>query len=199
MAGKRNSGVPDGKPIKRFTSQADWAAWLNRHHATSGGLWLKIAKQASGAASVSYAEALDVALCYGWIDGQKQPCDDSWWLQKFTPRGPRSIWSKINRGKVKVLTKAGRMKRPGLREVERAKRDGRWAGAYDSFSKAAVPEDLQAVLDRNTRAKDFFATLSAGNRYAILFRVQTAKRAETRARRIREFVAMLEKHEKIHP
>jgi len=182
-----------------FEQQKDWAAWLDKNHATSPGVWLKLAKKASGIASVNYDEALGVALCYGWIDGQKKSYDESSWLQKFTPRGVKSIWSKVNREKVQQLIESGQMKPAGLEAVERAKQDGRWDAAYDSQSRASVPSDFQAELDRNAKAKAFFATLNSTNRYAILFRIQTAKKAETRAKRIEQFIRMLENHEKLYP
>ena len=186
-------------PIELFEDQDAWAAWLESNHADSPGLWLRHAKKASDVASVSYAEALDVALCYGWIDGQKKSYDESSWLQKWTPRGAKSIWSKINREKALKLIEQARIQPAGLAEVERAKQDGRWEAAYDSHSTATVPDDLQAALDSNAEAGAFFATLNSTNRYAILFRIQTAKKAETRAKRIREFIGMLERHEKMHP
>jgi len=182
-----------------FEQQKDWAAWLDKNHATSPGVWLKLAKKASGIASVNYDEALGVALCYGWIDGQKKSYDESSWLQKFTPRGVKSIWSKVNREKVQELIESGQMKPAGLEAVERATQDGRWDAAYDSQSRASVPSDFQAELDRNAKAKAFFATLNSTNRYAILFRIQTAKKAETRAKRIEQFIRMLENHEKLYP
>ena len=186
-------------PIKLFEDQAAWAAWLELHHADSPGLWLQHAKKASGLVSVSYAEALDVALCYGWIDGQKKSYDELSWLQKWTPRGAKSIWSKINRQHVLRLTESGQIRPAGLAAVESAKSDGRWDAAYDSHSSATVPSDLQAALDSNAEAGAFFATLNSTNRYAILFRIQTAKKPETRAKRIQEFIGMLERHEKIYP
>ncbi len=186
-------------PIMRFERQQDWKAWLDANHAASSGVWLRLAKKASGAPSVSYAEALEAALCYGWIDGQKQSYDTDSWLQKFTPRGAKSIWSKVNRAKALALIERGQMKPAGLAAIERARQDGRWEAAYDSPSGATVPSDLQAALDRNGRAKAFFATLDRRNRYAILFRIQTAKRAETRARRVQQFIQMLEQHETLHP
>jgi uncharacterized protein YdeI (YjbR/CyaY-like superfamily) len=174
-------------------------AWLAANHATSDGVWLRLAKKGSPIHSVSHAEALEAALCYGWIDAQKKPESDHAWLQRFTPRRPKSIWSKVNREKAVALIEAGRMQPAGLQQVERARQDGRWDAAYDSPSSAGVPEDLQAALDRNARAKAFFGTLDRANRYAILWRIQTAKKAETRARRIGQFIEMLEKHEKLHP
>ncbi len=186
-------------PLKLFKTQKAWATWLDKNHAHSPGVWLQIAKKAGGVKSVSYAEALEVALCYGWIDGQKQGFDETMWLQKFTPRGPRSIWSKINREKAEELIKSGRMQPAGLAAIDRAKKNGYWEAAYDSHRTATVPADLQEALDQNATAQAFFATLDSANRYAILWRVQTAKKPETRARRIAQFVAMLEQHEKLHP
>jgi uncharacterized protein YdeI (YjbR/CyaY-like superfamily) len=186
-------------PIVSFPTPRAWAEWLEAHHAASRGVWLKLAKKASGVPSVTYAEALEVALAWGWIDGQKRSHDAAAWLQKFTPRGARSIWSKINRDKALALIAAGAMRPPGLAEVERAKRDGRWEAAYDSPSRATVPEDLATALAANARAAAFFAALDAQNRYAILFRVHTAKKPETRARRIAEFVQMCARGEKVHP
>ncbi len=189
----------NGLPILPFASQREWETWLGEHHRTSKGLWLKMAKKASGIDSVNYAEALDVALCHGWIDGQKGAFDDTFWIQKFTPRGPRSKWSKINVDKALALIEAGRMKPAGLAEIEKAQSDGRWEQAYDSQSKATIPEDLQRELDRNPEAAKFFATLDSANRYAVLYRIQEAKKPETRARRIEKFIGMLNRHEKLHP
>ena len=188
-----------GVPVRLFKRKEAWAAWLDEQHGRSSGVWLRLAKKASGAESVSYTEALEVALCYGWIDGQKRSESEYTWLQKFTPRSKRSIWSKINRRRALALIKSGRMHRGGLKEIERAKRDGRWAAAYDSPRTAAVPGDFRAALDRNARAKASFAALDGRNRYAVLFRIHTAKKAETRSARIRLFIQMLEKNEKLHP
>ncbi|MCP3142291.1 YdeI/OmpD-associated family protein [Pyxidicoccus xibeiensis] len=185
-------------PILPFESPKAWETWLAKHHASSRGVWLKLGKKGTGIASVTYPEALDVALAWGWIDGQKGSFDDAWWLQKFTPRGARSVWSKINRDKVAALIAAGKMQPPGLAVVESAKQDGRWDAAYDSPSKVVVPDDLKAALDANPRAAAYFATLNSANRYAILWRVHTAKKAETRARRIAQFVEMLARHESLH-
>jgi uncharacterized protein YdeI (YjbR/CyaY-like superfamily) len=185
-------------PVMLFKSQKDWTTWLDKYHAKSAGVWLQIAKKTGKVKTVTYAEALEVALCYGWIDGQGKGLDESAWLQKFTPRGRRSIWSKINRAKAEALIKSGQMKPAGLAAIERAKQAGQWDAAYDSHSTAAVPEDFQAALDNNPKAKALFATLDSTNRYAMLFRLQTAQKAETRARRIEQFIGMLEKHEKIH-
>lgn len=186
-------------PILAFESRAHWARWLKREHAASRGVWMKIAKKGSGTASVSYAEALEVALTWGWIDGQKKSLDDAAWLQRFCPRTKRSIWSKVNREKALALIEAGKMMPPGLAEVERAKADGRWDAAYEPPSKATVPGDLEAALSANEAAAKLFATLDSRNRYAILHRVATAKRAETRAKRIASFVEMLARGEKLHP
>jgi uncharacterized protein YdeI (YjbR/CyaY-like superfamily) len=185
-------------PVILFDDQAAWATWLDERHADSPGVWLRLAKKGAPYASVSYAEALDVALCYGWIDSQKKTFDQDSFLQKFGPRGTRSIWSKVNREKIQALIDAGRMKPAGIQAVESAKADGRWDAAYDPASTATVPDDLQAALDANPKAKEFFATLNGANRYAVLFRVQTAKKPETRAKRITTLVEMLERNEKIH-
>lgn len=185
--------------LRAFERPADWDSWLAKHHESSPGVWLRIAKAASGIPSVTYAEALEVALSYGWIDGQKQKHDASTWLQKFTPRGPRSIWSRINREKAEALIRDGRMHAAGLRAIERAKAGGLWDIAYDSQSRSTVPADLEAALRKNAKAKAFFATLNGANRYAILWRLQTAKQAETRARRLALFVSMLANGRTLHP
>jgi uncharacterized protein YdeI (YjbR/CyaY-like superfamily) len=190
---------PNADGIKLFESSRDWIAWLEKNHSKSTGLWLRLAKKASGLQSVSYKEALEVALCYGWIDGQKKPESEQAWLQRFLPRSNTSIWSKINREKAVALIESGAMKPAGLSAIENAKKNGRWDAAYDSPSAATVPSDFQAALDANLQAKAFFETIDRANRYAILWRIQTVKRAETRARKIAEFVAMLERREKIHP
>lgn len=186
-------------PTLHFESAKELERWLAKEHARSPGLWLKIAKKDAGAKSVSYAEAIEVALCYGWIDGQKRPLDASHWLQRFTPRGPRSRWSKINRDKATALIADGRMKAAGLEQIEAAKSDGRWEAAYDGARTAAVPADLQRALDASRRARESFEALDGANRYAILYRVHEAKKPETRAARIAKFVAMLEKGETLHP
>jgi uncharacterized protein YdeI (YjbR/CyaY-like superfamily) len=186
------------RPIVSFANQRAWEAWLAKHHRTSQGVWLKIAKKMSGHRSVTYEQAVEGGLCHGWIDGQKRPFDATWWLQKFTPRRAKSVWSKINRGKALRLIKTGRMRPAGLREVHGAKRDGRWVAAYDSARTMRVPPDLRAALNERPKAKAFFATLSSGNRYAILWRVHDAKRPETRARRIGDFVRRLQRHETLH-
>ena len=188
----------DGKPVLAFPSQDDWEAWLDAEHATSDGVWVKFAKKSSGVVTVVYAEALDVALCYGWIDSQVMSLDERFYLQKFTPRRSRSKWSRINREKIEQLTNVGRMKPAGLEQVELAKADGRWDAAYASPSTIEVPKDLQNALDANPKAAEFFATLSGSNRYAILYRLEDAKKPETRARRLDKFVGMLERGEKLY-
>lgn len=188
-----------GLPVIPFASRGAWEAWLEEHHVASEGLWLKISKKSSGIESVSYAEALEATLCYGWIDGQRDSFDGEYFLQRFTPRRPRSKWSKVNVGKVTKLIEEGRMMPAGLREVERAKADGRWEAAYESQSTATVPEDLQRKLDENPEAAAFFATLNSANRYAILYRIQDAKRPETRARRIEKVVVLLNERKKPYP
>jgi uncharacterized protein YdeI (YjbR/CyaY-like superfamily) len=185
-------------PIIPFESREVWEAWLEEHHETSDGLWLKIAKKDSGIDSVSYSEALDVAICHGWIDSQKASFDDRFWLQRFTPRRPRSKWSKVNREKATGLIEQGKMKATGLKEVEMAKQDGRWDEAYEPQRNATVPEDFQQELDGNPAAREFFATLNSTNRYAILYRIQDAKKPETRARRIEKYIAMLNEQKKLY-
>ena len=186
-------------PIVTFESERAWEEWLEAHHATSAGVWMKIAKKASGIATAAYPGVLDTAICFGWIDGQRRPCDERYFLQRFTPRRPRSRWSRVNRDKAKKLIAEGRMRPAGLAEVERARADGRWDAAYEPPSKITVPDDLQRAFDRNPKAKAFFATLDSQNRYAVLYRIQDAKRPDTRARRIEQFVAMLNEGEKLHP
>jgi uncharacterized protein YdeI (YjbR/CyaY-like superfamily) len=186
-------------PVKSFASPAEWAAWLDAEHESSAGVWIKLAKKGSGIASVSQQEAVEVALRYGWIDGQARSLDDQHWLQRYTPRRPRSRWSKRNRAKAIELIERGEMKPAGMREVARAKADGRWDAAYDSQSEAVVPDDLRLELERNPAARELFETLDSQNRYAILHRIQDAKRPETRARRIAKFVDMLGEGRKPHP
>ncbi len=186
-------------PIKLFASQETWARWLDRNHGNEEGVWLKFAKKASGKRTVTYPEALDVALCYGWIDGQTRRWDDDYHLQKFTPRRARSKWSKINRDKVGALIEQGRMQPAGLAEIERAKADGRWDAAYDSPSTIEVPPDLKRALAESPPAKALFAELDSRNRYAILYRIHDAKRPETRARRIETYVGMLARGETPYP
>jgi uncharacterized protein YdeI (YjbR/CyaY-like superfamily) len=183
----------------RVSGRAEWTKWLAENHHRSAGIWLVLAKKGSGLSTPTYQEALDSALCFGWIDGKKGARNEATWAQRFSPRGPKSCWSKINVAKAEALIAAGMMKPPGLVAVEAAKKDGRWAAAYASQKVAGVPDDLQAALDASVRASAFFATLSSANRYAILFRVQTAKNAEKRRERIVHFIAMLERHETVHP
>jgi uncharacterized protein YdeI (YjbR/CyaY-like superfamily) len=190
--------MADELPIVLFASPAELEAWLEREQASSAGVWLKIAKKGSGVTSVSYAEALEVALCFGWIDSQKRAFDEKHFLQRFTPRRPRGRWSRINREKAEELIAAGRMQSAGLAQVEAAKADGRWDAAYEGQRTAEVPADLQRELDARPAAREFFATLDSANRYAIVYRLGEAKKPETRERRLRKFVEMLEREERIH-
>lgn len=190
--------MADDLAILLFPSPGDWEAWLDENHAASEGLWLKIAKKGSGVQTVTYAEALRLALCFGWIDSQKRGFDDRHFLQRFTPRRPRGRWSRINREKAEELIASGEMRAAGMAEVEAAKADGRWEAAYAGQRAVEVPPDLERELDRNEAAREFFATLDSANRYAILYRLEEAKKPETRERRLRKFVAMLERGEKIH-
>ncbi|MFD5454265.1 YdeI/OmpD-associated family protein [Streptomyces olivaceus] len=185
-------------PVLSFVTQEEWERWLEEHHEDTPGVWFRIPRNGSGEEGVDYAHALESALCYGWIDGQKKKHDEQHWLQRFTPRRSGSKWSKVNRDKATELIGAGRMRPAGQREVDRAKQDGRWEAAYASQSRATVPDDLQAALDAAPAARDFFATLNSRNRYAILHRVEDAKKAETRAARIEKFVAMLAEGKKLY-
>lgn len=178
---------------------AQWSTWLRKHHAKSTGVWLRIAKKGADDTSVTYPEALELALCFGWIDALKKNDGPQHWVQRFTPRSKRSIWSKVNREKALRLVELGRMQPAGLKEMQRAQADGRWQAAYDPQSASTVPPDLQAAFDAQPGAQAFFETLDSKNRYAVLFRLQTAKLAATRARRIETFVAMLTRGEKLHP
>jgi uncharacterized protein YdeI (YjbR/CyaY-like superfamily) len=189
----------DGLPKLAFASDAEWEAWLDDHHADAAGVWVKIAKKGAGIDSVRYPEVLETALCYGWIDGRRERLDEQWFLQRFSPRTARSKWSKINREKAERLIAEGRMRPGGLAETEAARADGRWAAAYAGQATMTVPGDLQRELDARPEAKAFFAGLNSQNRYAILYRLQDAKRPETRARRLAKFVAMLEAGERLHP
>jgi uncharacterized protein YdeI (YjbR/CyaY-like superfamily) len=188
-----------GLPILAFPARSDWDAWLARHGAASPGVWLKFAKKAAGAPCVGKPAAIRAALAHGWIDGQLDRFDDLYWLVRFTPRGPRSRWSRINRDTALALIAAGEMTPAGLAQVEKARADGRWAGAYAPQSRAEVPGDLRAALDARPAAASFFATLTGANRYAVLYRIHDAKTAKTRAARIEKFVAMLARGELIHP
>jgi uncharacterized protein YdeI (YjbR/CyaY-like superfamily) len=187
-----------GLPVVAFADAAALERWLTAQPANSKGLWIKLAKAGSARVSVTKAEAIDTALCHGWIDGQLDKYDDEHWLIRFTPRKPRSKWSQVNRTRATQLMEAGRMRPRGLAQVEAAKADGRWDAAYAPASRAEVPADLQAALDRSPKAAEFFGTLSGANRYAILYRIGAVKKPETRARKIADFVAMLERHETVH-
>lgn len=186
-------------PVLAFADAGEWESWLAGQPPLSNGLWLKFAKKASGVPTVSKPDAIDVALCHGWIDGQLKPFDDDYWLIRFTPRRPKSKWSAINCKRAEDLIAAGRMRPAGLAEIEKAKADGRWEVAYQSQSTITVPADLQQALDQNEAARTLFEVLDSANRYAVLYRVHTAKRPETRASMIEKLVAMLERGETIHP
>lgn len=190
--------MADDLPIHLFAAPAALESWLEENHGSSDGVWLKIAKKGANKPSVTYREALGLALCFGWIDSQKRGFDDEYFLQRFTPRRPRGRWSKINREKAEALIEAGRMRSSGLAEVEAAKADGRWEAAYEGQRSAKVPADLQSELDASPAAAESFAALDSANRYAIVYRLDEAKRPDTRERRLRKFVAMLERGEKIH-
>ncbi len=193
-----NTPGDEGEPL-HFDQQAGWAQWLAANHAASGGVWLRHAKKGAPQGSVSHPEALEVALCFGWIDAKRKSLDLHYWLQRWVPRGPKSIWSQINRDKALRYIEEGRMQPPGLREAERARADGRWDAAYEPGSKAQVAPDLQAAFDAHPGAAEFFAGVSAQNRYAVLFRIQTAKTPATRARKIEQFAQMLARGETPHP
>jgi uncharacterized protein YdeI (YjbR/CyaY-like superfamily) len=188
----------DGKPILTLGSQTEWEAWLDAEHAASDGVWVKFAKKGSGVETVDYDEALDVALCYGWIDSQVLRYDERFYLQKFTPRRSRSKWSQINREKIEQLTKRGRMKPAGIEQVELAKADGRWEAAYASPANIEVPDDLKSALEASPKAAESWDELSKSNRFAIVYQLQDAKKPETRARRLEKFVGMLERGERFH-
>jgi len=179
------------EPTLPFETRDAWEAWLAANHESESGVWIRFARKASGVRSVTHAEALEVALCYGWIDARSRGVDGTHWVQRFTPRSRRSTWSKVNREKAVALIERGAMRPAGLREVERARADGRWDAAYDPPSTATVPDDLREALDRDPEARAFFESLDSRNRYAILYRLQAAKRPETRARRLETFVTML--------
>jgi uncharacterized protein YdeI (YjbR/CyaY-like superfamily) len=188
----------DGKPILAFSSEAEWEAWLGAEHEQSDGVWIKFAKKASGIPTVVYAEAVEESLIHGWIDGQVKRVDDDFYMQRFTPRRAQSRWSKINCDKIEELTKQGRMKPAGLAQVDLAKADGRWEAASASPANIEVPDDLQAALDANPKAAEFWDVLNKSNRFAILYQLQDAKKPETRARRLAKFLGMLERGEKLY-
>jgi uncharacterized protein YdeI (YjbR/CyaY-like superfamily) len=197
--GTKSSATAVGNvPIRTFKDAKAWESWLAKNQTAADGIWIRLAKKTSGTKSITYPEAVEVALCYGWIDAQKRGESEAAWLQRFMPRAKKSIWSKINREKALALVAGGRMKPAGLDEVERAKQDGRWEAAYDSARTATVPADFEQELKKSPRAREFFETLNAANRYAIIWRLQTAKKADTRAKRMRSFIEMLEKGETIH-
>jgi uncharacterized protein YdeI (YjbR/CyaY-like superfamily) len=185
-------------PTLELEDQAAWASWLEPNHASSAGVWLKIAKKAAKTRTVTYAEAVEEALCHGWIDGQGARCDDDFYLQRFTPRRAKSRWSQINRDKAVKLTAAGRMKPAGLAQVQAAKDDGRWDAAYEPQSNFTIPEDFQVELDANPDAKAFFETLNNQNRFAFCYRIKDAKRPETRAKRIAQYIEMLNERRALH-
>jgi uncharacterized protein YdeI (YjbR/CyaY-like superfamily) len=192
-------GADDDLPQHAFASAADWEQWLEHNHAASEGLWIRMAKRDAGIDSVRYPEVLDSAICFGWIDGRREALDERYFLQRFTPRRPRSRWSRINRDRAERLIADDRMRPGGLAEVERAQTDGRWEAAYEGQRSISIPDDLQGELDARPKARAFFAELNSQNRYAILYRLQDAKKPETRAQRLAKFVAMLEAGERIHP
>lgn len=185
-------------PTKAFKSPVTFETWLEKHHDKSTGFWMKIYKKDSGIKTITYAEALDVALCFGWIDGQKQAFDETCWLQKFCPRTAKSIWSKINIGHVERLIQTGKMQPAGLKAIDSAKADGRWEKAYDSPSKMTIPEDFLKVLSKNKKAETFFKTLNKTNIYSIGFQLQTAKKQETREKRMKAIIEKLAMGEKFH-
>ena len=189
-----------GKDLRtlEFADRGAWERWLEANHESSAGVWLKIARKGSGATTVSYPEALEEAIRCGWIDGQKGSHDDAFWLQRFVPRGPRSKWSQVNRTMATELMKQGRMRPAGVAQIEAAKNDGRWDSAYASQRTVTIPDDFQRALDDNPKANEFFATLRSAERYSFLYRIHDAKRPETRARRIRDYVAMLADGKTIH-
>jgi uncharacterized protein YdeI (YjbR/CyaY-like superfamily) len=188
----------DNLPVISFESSSQWEKWLVENHTQQNGVWLRIFKKDSGVASVTYAEALDEALCYGWIDGQKNKYDERSWLQKFTPRRKKSIWSKINTQHVERLIESGKMKEAGTKEIEAAQQDGRWQQAYDSHKNMTLPEDFLYQLEKDPKAKVFFETLNKTNKYSIAFQLQTAKKPETREKRMKVILEKLAKGEKFH-
>jgi uncharacterized protein YdeI (YjbR/CyaY-like superfamily) len=199
LARSKKGGRDTELTVRLFENQFAWSAWLDKNHRTSTGIWMRLAKSNSGLQSVSYAEALEAALCYGWIDGHKRPESEQAWLQKFCPRSAKSIWSKINREKALALIQVGRMTPAGHESIAQAKTNGRWESAYDSPSRATAARRFPGSAKPESSGECFFNNLDRANRYAILFRIQTAKRPETRARNVQKFIAMLQRGEKIHP
>lgn len=185
-------------PIISFKSEKEWERWLDKNHSKSTGIWMKIAKKETGIKSIYYPEALDIALCYGWIDGQKKAFDDTYWLQKFTHRLPKSKWSKKNCNRAEELIKLGKMKPEGQKEIDLAKKDGRWEAAYESQGNSKIPGDFQKKMDENPGTMEFFNSLNSANRYAFLYRIHDAKRPETRMQRINMFIDMLKEKKKFH-
>jgi uncharacterized protein YdeI (YjbR/CyaY-like superfamily) len=193
------TNMPSDLPTLSFATADGFADWLAHHHATEAELWLRIAKKSADTPTLDYAGALEIALCWGWIDGQKRALDDTHWLQRFTPRSPRSKWSRINREKAEALIASGQMQPAGLAQVEKARQDGRWDAAYEGQRSAKVPDDLAAALAKSPTAQAHFDSLDSRNRYSILYRIQDAKRAQTRAARIEKYVGMLARGERIYP
>lgn len=191
--------IHDNYPVKSFKNAAAFESWLEKNHKKADGLWLKVAKAKSGIVSISFPDALDLALCYGWIDGLRRGLDEDYYVQKFTPRRAKSVWSVINKNKVAQLIKDGRMKASGLAAIEEAKKNGQWDNAYHSPANISIPDDLQNALDKNKKAKAFFEKLNAQNRYAILYRIHQVKREETKTKKIAEYVKMLEAKKTIYP
>jgi uncharacterized protein YdeI (YjbR/CyaY-like superfamily) len=184
-------------PIMTFETSADWELWLQGNYELQTGIWMKIARKNSGIVSISLSDALDACLCYGWIDGQRRSYDDKYFLQKYTPRRKKSMWSKVNIEKVAVLTAAGRMQQPGQKAIDEAKADGRWGAAYESQRNATVPPDLEIALSQNNKAKMFFETLTRAERYSVLWRLMTAKNPEMRQSRLHKMIKTLESNNKI--
>ena len=191
--------IHDDYPVKTFKTASAFEAWLDKNHMKADGLWMKIAKANKGIASIAFGDALDLALCYGWIDGLRRGLDENYYVQKFTPRRPKSVWSVINKNKVAQLIKDGRMKEAGFAAIEDAKKNGQWDRAYHSPANAEIPTDLQKALDKNKKAKAFFVKLNSQNRFAILYRLQQVKRVETKKKKLEEYIKMLAEGKTIYP
>jgi uncharacterized protein YdeI (YjbR/CyaY-like superfamily) len=191
--------IHDDYPVKLFKTATAFEEWLNKNHKKADGLWMKIAKANTGIKSIAFPEALDIALCYGWIDGLRRGLDEQYYVQKFTPRRNKSVWSVINKNKVAQLIKDGRMKEAGLAAIEEAKKNGKWDNAYHSPANAQVPDDLQKALNKNKKAKAFFEKLSSQNRFALIYRLHQVKREETKKKKIEEYIRMLEEGKTIYP